>query len=126
MRLTIRDAYATVFTAAGLLLAESVVAGWDWPLMNGVRMGIIVLGVAGMAACSASGWAADSPSFGDPFMIAGVLLGVAALIVAIVGLVAGSTSWLVLLMGAMAALWAVTMLHRLFGRPARSRPVPSV
>lgn len=106
--------------AAGLLLALSVTQGWSWLLMNGVRAGILALGVAGMAACSASGWAQEKPSFKDPFMIAGGLLGGAALIIGVVGLFAGTMGYLVAMVGAIVLLWVVTVAHRMIGRGSSS------
>lgn len=123
MTLTRRDLYATIVVAAGLLLAMSVTQGWNWPLMNGVRTGIIALGVTGMIGCAVSGWAEGSPSFRNPFMITGSVLGVIALGVGIAGLFANSTVYLLVMMAAVAMLWLVTVTHRLVGAGAGSRRV---
>jgi hypothetical protein len=125
MTITRRDAYATLVMAAGLLLALSVLQGWSWPLMNGVRMGIIALGVTGMISCSVSGWAEGNPSFKSPFMIIGATLGVVALGAGIIGLFAGSTFYLVVMIAAIVALWLVTVVHRLLGGPTARRPIPT-
>lgn len=93
--------------------------------MNGVRMGIIALGVTGIFGCSVSGWAQESPSFKDPFMIAAAMLGVIALGVGLVGLFADSTIYLLLMMAAIAMLWLVTMAHRLLGGATTSRRIPA-
>jgi hypothetical protein len=123
MGLTGKDVYATFFVAAGLLLALSVTQGWDWPLMNGVRMGIIALGVTGVFACAVSGWATDKVSFSNPFIVIGGLFGVIALGAGVVGLFAGTMPYLVVMMAAMALLWLVTMVHRLFAGSTTSRPI---
>ncbi len=120
MTLGRKDVYATVIIAAGLMLALSVVQGWSWPLMNGVRAGILALGVAGMAACSASGWAQENPSFKDPFMIAGGFLGGAALLIGVVGLFVGTMGYLVAMIGAIVLLWVVTVAHRAVGHGSNS------
>jgi hypothetical protein len=123
MGLTRKDFYATVFVAAGLLLALSVTQSWEWPLMNGVRMGIIALVVAGAVACSVSGWATDKVCFTSPFTIIGVVLGVIALGAAVVGLVANTMPYLVVTMAAVALLWLVTVVHRVLAGSTASRPV---
>jgi hypothetical protein len=123
MGLTRKDVYATVFVAAGLLLALSVTQGWDWPLMNGVRAGIIALGVTGLVACSVSGWAADKLSFTNPFMVMGVLLGVIAFGAAVIGLFAGTVIYLAVTMAAIALLWLVTVVHRVFAGGTARLPI---
>ncbi len=123
MGLTRKDVYATVFVAAGLLLALSVTLGWDWPLMNGVRAGIIGLGVTGLFACSVSGWATDKVSYTNPFMIVGILLGVVAFGAAVIGLFVGTMVYLAVMMAAIALLWFVTVVHRLFAGSTTRRPI---
>lgn len=129
MRLSWRDVAATLVVLAGLALAFSVTQGWDWPLMNGVRAGIIALGLAGVVACSVSGWAQDAqeqgPSFyRGPFFIAGAIVGVFLLGIGIVGLFVGAVQFLVWMMAGFAALWVITMIHRLLpaGTPSK-RPI---
>ena len=126
MTLTRRDLYATIVVAAGLLLAMSVALSWNWPLMNGVRMGSIALGVTGMLGCAVSGWAEGSPSFKDPFMIIGSVLGVVALGAGLVGLFANSTIYLFVMMATIALLWLVTVAHRLLGGSAPSNRIQAV
>lgn len=121
MGLTRKDVYATVFVAAGLLLALSVTQGWDWPLMNGVRMGIIAVGVTGLFACAVSGWATDKVCFSNPFTIIGGLLGVIALGAGVVGLFAGTMPYLVVTMVAIALLWLTTTVHRVLAGSTTSR-----
>ncbi len=122
MALARRDAFATLFVAAGVLLALSVIQGWGWPLMNGVRMGIIALGITGMFACSVSGWSGPNVSYTNPFMIIGILVGVIALGAAIGGLFVNATIYLTVMMAAVVLLWLVTLVHRLFSGTI-SRPI---
>jgi hypothetical protein len=79
-----------------------------------------------MLACAVSGWAEGSPSFKDPFMIIGSLLGVVALGAGLVGLFADSTIYLFVMMAAIALLWLVTVAHRLLGGGATSRRIQPV
>lgn len=126
MRLTLKDVFATAFVAIGVLAAFSVIAGWSWPLMNGVRMGVIVLGLTGMVACSVSGWgtevAAHRIGWTDPFIVVGSVFGGAALLIGLITLFVNSAAWLALMIVAVIALWIVTVIHRLAaglsGKPA--------
>lgn len=120
MGLTRRDAYATAAVVVGALLALSVLLDWSWPLMNGVRAGIIGLGVTGLFACAVSGWAEGEVAFADPLLIAGIVVGVVAFFAGLVGLFAGSPPYLVFMLVAILVLWLVTMTHRLTGG-ARTR-----
>jgi hypothetical protein len=123
MGLTRKDVYATVFVAAGLLLALSVTQSWGWPLMSGVRMGILALGLTGIVACSVSGWATDKVCFTSPFTIIGIVVGVIALGAAVIGLFANTMPYLVVMMAAVALLWAVTVVHRAFAETTAARPI---
>ncbi len=131
MRLSWRDALATLIVLVGLAFALAVTQGWSWPLMNGVRAGIIALGLAGILACSASGWAQDAqeegPSFyRTPFFIGGALLGTFLLIVGIVGLFANTMVFLAWMMAAFALLWLLTLVHRLMPLGTASKhPTPA-
>lgn len=121
MRLTWRDVLASVFVAAGLAFAYSVIAGWGWPLMNGPRAGIIALGVSGVLACSASGWANEGgEAFKRPLVTVGSVLGVALLAFVLVGLIVNTIAVLEWMMAAFAALWIVTSIDRLVA-PAPAR-----
>lgn len=122
MTLTRKDLYATLAVWAGILLAASVVEGWGWPLMNGVRMGILALLVLGAVACSVSGWATGDVSFSGPFKIGASIIGGAALLVALIGLFTDGMAYLVIVMGALAALWVITTVDRMLGGSSASRP----
>ena len=125
MRLTWRDLVATVVVLTGLAFAFSVTQGWSWPLMNGVRAGIIALGVTGIVACSVSGWAQDANEQGSsyyrsPFFIAGAIVGVFLLGIGIVGLFVGAVQFLFWMMAGFTALWVITLIHRLLPSGAPS------
>src|SRR5689334_17902184 len=99
MKLGSRDVFATLFVAIGVAAALSVTQGWSWPLMNGVRMGIIALGLTGMVACAVSGWGTEAStgrlSWANPFVILATLLGVAVLIAGVVGLFTNASIYLI-------------------------------
>lgn len=116
MRLTWRDALSTVLVLAGLLMALSVVQGWGWPLLGGVRAGIVALGIVGVAAC-ALGAPRESFYYRDPFGLMTTLIVMIALAVAIVGgLIFGTQEFLVVLMVVTAMLWVMaTVRHAVEG-----------
>ena len=116
MRLTWKDALSTVLVLAGLLMALSVVQGWGWPLLGGVRSGIIALGVVGVGAC-ALGAPRESFYYRDPFGLMTTVIVMIALAVAIVGgLIFGTQQFLVVLMVVTAMLWVMaTVRHAVEG-----------
>ena len=119
MRLSWRDVLATLFVAIGLAVGLSVTLGWNWPLVQGgVRAGIIGLGIMGIFACSVSGWSKDATEQGSsfyrtPFFIAGTIVGVFVLGIGVVGLFVGTVQFLAWMMAGFAALWVITLMHRL-------------
>ena len=116
MRLTWKDALSTVLVLAGLLMALSVIQGWGWPLLSGVRSGIIALGIVGLAAC-ALGAPRESFYYRDPFGLMTTAIVMIALAVAIVGgLIVGTQQFLIVLMVVTAMLWVMaTVRHAVEG-----------
>jgi len=116
MRLTRRDAVSTVLVLAGLAMALSVIEGWGWPLLGGVRAGIVAAGVAGVAACLL-GSPLEKSYFVDPFGLVTTLIGMAVLAIAIVGgLIFGTQEFLLMLMLVMGMLWVLaTVRHAVEG-----------
>lgn len=133
MRFTWRDALATLLVAAGLAFGYSVVAGWAWPLMSGVRAGIIALGVAGMLACPVSWTKQETDFFQKPslsglrqagiFFVVGVIVGTFLLIVGIIGLIVGTMPYLEWMLAGVVVMWLITLVHRLLPEAKATRPV---
>lgn len=119
MRLDRKDALSTVVLVAGLAMALSVTQGWDWPLLGGVREGIIALGIAGLGACIL-GSQSDRFYRTDPFGLATMVVIMAAIAIAIVGgLITGLVQYLVALMLVITMLWAIaTIRHAVEGHSA--------
>jgi hypothetical protein len=117
MKLNWKDAWSTVLVVVGLAMALSVTQGWNWPLLAGVREGIVALGIAGVGACIL-GAPRERSYFSDPFGLALILVVVAAAAIAIVGgLIVGSVEYLLALMFVTAVLWTVaTLRHAVEGR----------
>jgi hypothetical protein len=126
MRLDWKDAGSTVLVVVGLTLALSVTQGWNWPLLGGVREGIIALAVVGLGA-HLLGAPRERFYFTDPFGLITLLIVVAGMAIAIVGgLLTGSVQYLVMLMAVVIVLWAMaTFRHAVEGRttlPPRVTP----
>ena len=116
MKLTWKDGLSTVLVSAGLLMALSVLLGWGWPLLGGVRSGIVALGLVGVAAC-ALGAPRESFYYRNPFGLMTTVIVMIALAVAIIGgLIAGTTQFLIVLMVVTAMLWVMaTVRHAVEG-----------
>jgi len=116
MRLSWKDAWATILVVVGLAMALSVTQGWSWPLLGGVREGIVALAIAGVGACIL-GSPRERSYFTDPFGLSMMIVVMVAAAIAIVGgLIVGSVEYLVALMFVTAVLWAIaTFRHAVEG-----------
>src|ERR1700693_2797847 len=122
MRLTWKDLVSTILVLVGLALALSVTQGWSWPLLGGVREGIIALTVVGFGA-HLLGAPRERFYFTDPFGLVTMLILVGAMAVAIVGgLITVSVQYLFILMVVTTSLWAMaTLRHAVEGRAPSER-----
>ena len=119
MRLTWRDGVAALFAVVVGLITLAVTQGWGWPLLGSYRAGIIALALVGVPMCLIGGYAFwDSPAFRhprlilkDPFLTAAAALGLVAVAVLVVGLIAGTQAPFVGLAGVMGVLWIITTTH---------------
>jgi hypothetical protein len=120
MRLSWKDAGATALVVVGLSMALSVTQGWDWPLLGGVREGIVALAIAGLGACLLAS-PRERSYFTDPFGLATMLIVVVALVITVVGgLIIGSVESLVALMLVTTMMWAIaTVRHAVEGGASR-------
>lgn len=126
MRLTWRDLVSTFLVVVGLVLALSVMEGWNWPLLGGVREGIIALTVVGFGA-HLLGEPRDRFYWTDPFGLVTMLIVAAAMGIAIVGgLITGSVQFLLLLMLVTPMLWAIaTFRHVVEGHTPTGHVTPA-
>jgi hypothetical protein len=119
MRLTWRDGVAALFAVVVGLITLAVTQGWDWPLLGSYRAGVVALALVGVPMCLVGGYAFwDSPAFNhprlilkDPFLTVAAALGVVAVGLVVVGLVAGTQAPFVGLAGVMGALWITATVH---------------
>lgn len=130
MRLVREQLFGTVVTFISLAIALSVIVGWNWPIVGtSVTAGIIAAGVVALIACGTSGWTSrfsDSTWYRDPWLIVGMVLGTATLVVGVIGLFLGTMPYLVLMFAGIAALWLVTIAHHtLAPEPSVGRHLPT-
>lgn len=98
---------------------------WGWPLLDSFRVGIVALAVVGVPMCLIGGYSFwDSPAFRHPvlifkdmFLTVAAALGFVALVLIVVGLIAGTQAPFVGLAAVMGSLWIVaTLRHAVEGR----------
>ncbi len=109
MSLTWKDAAATLLVGAVGIIAYTKIKGTSWPLLGSWRTSTLALLVLGLTTCIIVG-SGFVPSKNGWTSIATVL-GVAAFIFAIAGLVVNSKLIFLSLAADIFALWAVTTLH---------------
>ena len=121
MRLSWRDGLATVLGAVVVAVGLAVTRSWDWPMLGSYRAGILVLAVVGVAACAVGGmsYQAKGPSFTGRFAAISRLLHLGIATVVVIGLIRPSRGAVIVMIGIIAAQWAVATL-----RHALSRPLP--
>jgi hypothetical protein len=119
MRLTWRDGVAALFAVVVGMITLAVTQDWGWPLLGSYRAGIVALALVGVPMCLIGGYAFwDSPAFRhprlilkDPFLTAAPALGLVAVAVLVVGLIAGTQAPFVALAAVMGLLWIITTAH---------------
>jgi hypothetical protein len=110
MKISFKDATATVLAALAALVALAVINDWGWPLLSGYRAGTIALGVIGFGMCTV-GSDYSTVHGPDPFVVVAGLLGVAALGLAIAGLIWATGALFVWLAVTILLLWLVTTVR---------------
>jgi hypothetical protein len=119
MRLTWKDAVATVFMAGIVVIYTAFLHGTSWWLISSVRgttTAVLVLGFVGGCALSAAGDLYVTTLTGPARVLRTVatLLGLTALTAGVIGLITASTAALAVLVGAVIALWLVATLRHAF------------
>jgi hypothetical protein len=122
MRLTWKDLVTTVFMAGIVFIYTVFLQGTSWWLISSARgttTAVLVLGIVGGCALGAAGdLYTEKLTRGESVLrTVATLLGITALVAAIVGLITGGTVPLAILVGATLALWLVaTFRHAFAGR----------
>lgn len=85
-----KNVFSIVLIVAGLLLVAGVIARWNLPLISGPGGALIALGLLGFMMCAIGGLSTKVARSGfswlSPFVIVGILLGMAAAYVLFAGL----------------------------------------
>lgn len=120
MRVTSKDVIGSVLAAAAILVAMAVSNSWGWPLLGDYRAGTIALGVIGFAMCAA---ASDYSTVRgpDPFVVIAAVMGIAALVLIVAGLIWATATLFGWLAVVIVGLWLVSTVRHLTV-PARQRP----
>jgi peptidoglycan/LPS O-acetylase OafA/YrhL len=123
MRLTWRDAVATLFVAAIVAVCAAFVAGTDLWLISSVRgttAVVLLLGIGGCAFGAVSELYRTGQSRATETMtVIASALGAAALIAAVTALITGSAYALTVLATATIAVWLTATIRHLFTAPRR-------
>ena len=126
MKVSFKDATATLLAALAALVALAVVGGWGWPLLTGYRAGTIALAVIGFGMCTIGSDYSKVRGL-DPFVVVAGLLGVAALGLVIAGLIWATATLFVWLAVTILLLWLVATVRHVLtpAGDATSRAVAS-
>jgi hypothetical protein len=119
MRLTGKDAVATMLAGLAVLVVLAVTEGWGWPLLGSPRAGVLALGVIGVGMCASGSRVGEQTSMRDPFIAVAMVLGIGSLVLIVLGLIVGSEALLVTLGATILALWLVTTLRHAIESPRR-------
>jgi hypothetical protein len=120
--LTWRDGVTTALAVLVVALALAITQGWDWPLIGSDRTGILVLGAVGIAMCAIGSSTPERSAADDPFAVAGGVLGTLAVVLLVIGLIAGTQAIVVTLAADTLALWMLTTLHHALPRASLGGP----
>ena len=119
MRLSWRDAVATLLVAAAAAVTLSIMNGWDWPLIGDARAGAIGVLVLGFAASVTGGgpqWFVAAlrrgvSTQGMWLSIFASAMGLLTFALLVVDLFVNSVTLLVWTTVALLALWIVATIH---------------
>ena len=125
MKLTWRDAATVPFMAAIIAMYVAHLNGADGWLLSSTRgnaTAIVVLGFVGGCALSSAGelFAGRRTPVIEMYTALTGLLGVTALVAAMIALIAGNGPALAVLFGATMALWVLSTARHAFGTPPRA------
>lgn len=120
MRLTWRDAMATVLTAGIVALYAAFLAGENLPLVSGARVLAGLILIVGLVACAVGSTAMTTGASTGLTVYVGGTLGAAAFLAALITMVTGAGSTLAILVGVTVALWLfATVRHAVTRTPTR-------
>lgn len=111
MTLTRKDTLATVLVGVAAIIAYARLQNFDWALLGSWRVGSVALLALGLGTCIAAS-TGDKPTKNTWTLLASVI-GVVALVAALVGIIFGSKLAFIGLFAGIVMLWALTTIHHL-------------
>jgi len=124
MKLSFRDGIGTALAAAAVYVVLDITNSWGFLFFGGYRAGVIALAVIGVAMC-AFGSDYSTVRGVQPLVVVAGILGVAALVLMIAGLVWATAPLFVWLGAVIVALWAVTTVRHLVTPQDAGLPKPA-
>jgi len=126
MRLTWKDAAATVLMGAVGIATVATVQGWGWPLLGSYRSaGVVVFGL-GMLMCPVGGSAMrTADDMKDPYVRFASTLGFLALVALTGVLIWGTQAWFLVLGSDIAVLWAMATIRHAVHGTAEPKALPA-
>ena len=113
MTLTVKDLYTTVLALGTAGLAYFTLKGFQVPYITNFRLGTLALLVLGIVMCANS---TLNPTAGmTAYTVFAGALGVAALVIGIIGLITGTKLAFMTLAGIVLVLWGVATIKHLIG-----------
>lgn len=113
MQLGVRDVIATIGAAVAGYIGWLTVKGLPLPGSLSQRWTVVVLLIVGMAGCM-SGGSGATPDWKQPMTIVLSVLGGAALLLTLVGLIKPDALVIELLAGVVVLMWMLATLRHLF------------
>lgn len=107
--LTIKDAIATILTGFTALFAYLTVDGFRFPMVTNYRIASLVLLIVGIGMCAS--FSNTQNTTNQTMMTLAGILGGAALILVIAGLITANKIVFILLAADIIVLWAITTLR---------------
>lgn len=124
MKLSFRDVIGTVLAAAAVYVVLDIVNSWGFLVFGGYRAGVVALAFIGVAMC-AFGSDYSTVRGAQPLVVVAGILGVAALVLMIAGLIWATAPLFVWFGAVIVALWAVTTVRHLVTPRVTGMPKPA-
>jgi hypothetical protein len=121
MRLTWKDAVATVLTGSIVTLYIAYLEGAALPLVAGPRVLAAVALVVGLAGCAVGGTGMTTDRPANWAVRVAALLGAVAFIVGLIAMITGSHAMLATLIGVIVTLWLLATARHASTRTPRGR-----
>jgi hypothetical protein len=111
--LTWKDGVTTILAIAVLGLYYVTAKGIDLPIFTGYRWSIGIVAIIGITMCALSGGGESTASGSNPFTILASILGVAAFLFIVYGLIAGTKLAVILLAVTVLLLWGIATVRHI-------------